>query len=91
MDGAVESGERVANEVLYSLFNANKSIQIDYQKTYYYHRELISKIEENKEKQLKVYQNFKSYSNFFLKFTVFFGASYLIIKKFNYKIRLFNS
>ena len=37
--GAVESGERAANEILYLLFKENNSIKCDYEKTYYYHRE----------------------------------------------------
>jgi monoamine oxidase len=36
MDGAVESGERAANEVLYKLFKGKESIKIEYEKTYYY-------------------------------------------------------
>lgn len=38
MDGAVESGERVANEILYKLFSEDESIKIDFEKTYYYQK-----------------------------------------------------
>jgi hypothetical protein len=86
MDGAVESGERVANEVLYALFNGDKSVKVDYEKTFYYHRELIRKIEANQEKELKRYENLKFYSKYILKFSTFFGVSYLIMKKFGGKI-----
>jgi hypothetical protein len=89
MDGAVESGERVANEVLYALFNGDKSVHVDYEKTYYFHRELIRKIEANQEKQLKRYENFKFYSKFFLKISAVFGVGYLAMKKFNCSISSF--
>ena len=47
MDGAVESGERCANEVLYRLFDlSDKSVQIDYSKTYYHMREESRKATE---------------------------------------------
>ena len=52
MDGAIESGERVAHEVLYTMYGAsNKSIQVDYKKTYYHQRDLIQgwQAEERKE------------------------------------------
>jgi hypothetical protein len=44
MDGAIESGERAANEVLYSLFDLDNDVRIDYDKTYYAHKELIEKM-----------------------------------------------
>jgi len=46
MDGAVESGERCANEVLYRLFDLNNKIKVDYTKTYYYQKEQSAKIME---------------------------------------------
>ncbi len=58
MDGAVESGYRVANEILYDLSKNDPSIKADYEKTYYHQRKEIerTKIEriENKKKNLKV-------------------------------------
>ena len=40
MDGAVETGERVANEILYVMFaGCDKSVKIDYEKTYFYQKE----------------------------------------------------
>ena len=36
MDGAVESGERAANEILYKLYNGDNSVKVDFEKTYYY-------------------------------------------------------
>jgi hypothetical protein len=42
MDGALESGERVANEILHVLFGGNNNkIDIDYDKTYFAHRQII--------------------------------------------------
>lgn len=43
IDGAVESGERVANEVLFSLYadDSGKEFKIDYEKTYYYQKSLV--------------------------------------------------
>jgi monoamine oxidase len=44
MDGAVQSGERCANEVLYKLFKvSNSEIRIDYEKTYYHQKNMIDK------------------------------------------------
>ena len=43
MDGAVESGNRVANEILYDLSKSNSVIKADYEKTYYYQQKLIKK------------------------------------------------
>ena len=38
IDGAVESGERAANEVLFDLFRDDKSVY-EYEKTYYYQKQ----------------------------------------------------
>jgi monoamine oxidase len=58
MDGAVESGYRVANEILYDLSKIDPNIKADYEKTYYHQRKEIerAKIEriENKKRNLKV-------------------------------------
>lgn len=42
MDGAAESGERAANEVLYKLFPNDSSIKIDFEKTYYYQNKQVN-------------------------------------------------
>jgi hypothetical protein len=46
MDGAIESGERVANEVLYAMYGKNATIQIDYEKTFYAQREEINRMKK---------------------------------------------
>jgi monoamine oxidase len=47
MDGAAESGERAANEVLHKLFKVSDStIKIDYDKTYYYQKSLAKKMQQ---------------------------------------------
>ena len=38
MDGAVESGERAANEILYDMFKDDESVKVDFEKTYYYQK-----------------------------------------------------
>ncbi len=44
MDGAAESGERAANEVLYQFFKISDStMKIDYDKTYYHQKSLAKK------------------------------------------------
>ncbi len=44
MDGAIESGERAANELLYSIHGDFSSIKIDYEKTFYYQKKQIETI-----------------------------------------------
>jgi hypothetical protein len=88
MDGAVQSGERVANEVLYSLFAGDKSVYVEYEKTFYHHRDLIRKIEEKQEKQLRRNENLRFYSKSLLKFSTVIGVGYIIMKKFNCSINL---
>jgi monoamine oxidase len=43
MDGAVESGIRAANEVIYSVYRDEPGIACDYEKTYYYQDEITRK------------------------------------------------
>ncbi|RNA27769.1 putative flavin-containing monoamine oxidase A [Brachionus plicatilis] len=43
MDGAIQSGERAANEVLYVLFKDDRSIDYDYENTFYFHNEMNRK------------------------------------------------
>ncbi|CAF0707348.1 unnamed protein product [Brachionus calyciflorus] len=40
MDGAIQSGERAANEVLYAMFKDDRSVEYDYENTYYFHKEI---------------------------------------------------
>ncbi|CAF1040430.1 unnamed protein product [Brachionus calyciflorus] len=86
MDGAVESGERVANEVLYALYRHDPTIKIDYEKTYYHHKELIQKMNELDAKRSN--NKFLSYSKFLVKTSVVLGASYYLAKRFNLNARI---
>ncbi len=54
MDGAVESGERAANEVLHSLFGLNSKVQVDYDKTYYGQREYLANLNRIDSKRVKL-------------------------------------
>ena len=75
MDGAIESGELVANEIMYDMFGKSekgKMLQIDYEKTFYYHKELINAIDEKNnggsssdhgnEKSVRPYERVKKWS-----------------------------
>ena len=44
MDGAIESGVRVANEVAYCFSKTNQDIQYDYSKTYYFQKKEINRL-----------------------------------------------
>lgn len=92
MDGAVQSGERVANEVLYSMFANNESIRsrikIDYEKTYYYQREQIEKLDKADKIKVKRLECVKFYSKILMRSFLYLGFGYLIAKK--YKINLKN-
>jgi monoamine oxidase len=44
MDGAIESGIRVANEVAFCFSKTNPDIQFDYSKTYYFQNEIINRL-----------------------------------------------
>lgn len=46
MDGAIQSGERAANEILYVLFKDDRNIDYDYENTFYFHQEMQKKIVE---------------------------------------------
>ncbi|RNA10385.1 putative flavin-containing monoamine oxidase A [Brachionus plicatilis] len=54
MDGAVESGERAANEVLYTLYNNDANVKVDYKKTYYYHKELTKQMDDRHLKENRI-------------------------------------
>ena len=88
MDGAIESGERVANEILYSMYantEKSKTIQIDYEKTFYHHEDLIN-VANKKQTQVKPYQRiFK----LILKCLPIIGAGSLIMIQFKYDVATF--
>ena len=79
MDGAVESGDRVANEVLYNMYKDDSSIEIDYTKTYYHQRAESKKAALANEKAKKNADLCKS----ILKYSVAVGVSYCVSKWFN--------
>jgi len=95
MDGAIESGERVANEIMFDMFGKSekgKMLQIDYEKTFYYHRELINAIDEKNnggsssgnEKSVRPYERLKKWSRLLLPFVA--GAGSLILIQFKYAL-----
>ncbi len=43
IDGAVESGYRVANEILHNSFRNISNVKVDYESTYYHQEELVKK------------------------------------------------
>ena len=88
MDGAIESGERVANEILYSMYantEKSKTIQIDYDKTFYHHEELINAANK-KQAQVRPYQ---SLLKLILKCLPILGAGSLIMIQFKYDLATF--
>lgn len=81
MDGAVESGERVANEVLYTLYPNDRSILVEYEKTYYHQKE-----EEKKISLLEAKSNSCSLTclaKTLAKYSIILGGSYYLSKRFN--------
>ena len=94
MDGAIESGERVANEILYKLYGQDESkknkIKIDYEKTFYYHQDMMNAIDEKNKKKANTMVSVKPYeswSKLLLKFLPFVaGAGSLILIQFKYDL-----
>ena len=89
MDGAIESGERVANEILYVLYaNTDKaqSIKIDYEKTFYHQREFINAVEANQAKQLVKANFYQSLAKLAFKWLPLIGAGSLLLIKFKYNL-----
>lgn len=95
MDGAIQSGQRVANECLYAMYGnlGLRHVQIDYSKTYYHQRDLIRAIEDKQKKGktgLKLYESFKDFSKFFIKLSLpLIGASSLVVIQFKYELPKF--
>jgi hypothetical protein len=75
MDGAIESGERVANEIIYTLFKDDKSVKCDYEKTYYAHKEQIEEMKRLDEKRLARSRLLCNLSKFLVKSAVLVGLS----------------
>ena len=73
-------GERCANEILYRLSNASgKSIEVDYEKTYYYQKEQSKKIEElNNDNAIS---KIKCSVLKVFKMSLILGLSYYVVRK----------
>ena len=54
MDGAIESGERAANEVLFGLYGLEAGVRVDYEKTYYSQKEEIEKLKRADAKRIRM-------------------------------------
>lgn len=92
MDGAVQSGERVANEVLYSMYantEKSKTIKIDYEKTFYHQKDLINAIEEKQAKEKAQLKPYQSILKLALKCLPIIGAGSLIMIQFKYDLATF--
>ena len=92
MDGAVQSGERVANEVLYSMYantEKSKTIQIDYEKTFYHQRDLINAIEAKQAQEKMQLKPHQSILKLILKCLPLIGAGSLIVFQFKYDLANF--
>ena len=76
-------GERVANEVLYRLFENNKSVHVDFEKTYYYQKEESQKIME---KNSKKSSSLAYWTEKLFKASFVLGLSYWIVSKSNKNI-----
>ena len=86
MDGAAESGERAANEVLYTMFKNDDTVQVDYQKTYYY-QSAVSKNIKAADVNSKKFLSFSNLAKLAVKCSVVFGVSYFISKRFNFSAK----
>jgi hypothetical protein len=82
MDGAVESGDRVANEVLYTLYKNDPSVRVDYEKTFYFQKELIKKMNQNELESSKACEKRHELIKTFLKYSFVLGSSYLVWSKY---------
>ena len=81
MDGAIESGERAANEVIYSLYGNFTSIKIDYEKTFYFQKHYIESVKKrNNSNRLRI--SLSMLAKFFVYFTVFGVFSYTFFNLF---------
>jgi monoamine oxidase len=82
MDGAVESGERVANEVLYTLYKNDPSVRVDYEKTFYFQKELIKKMNQNDLESTKAREKRQKLIKTFVKYSLVLGSSYFVLSKY---------
>jgi hypothetical protein len=103
MDGAVQSGERVANEILYKFYENDEKnrhqVQIDYEKTYYYQENYIKKkLELEASRENSISAKIISYSKCLAKFSMVLGMSYFVLNRFKktnfilngFRTKLFN-
>ena len=82
MDGAVESGERAANEILYTLYPNDRSIFVEYEKTYYHQRDEEKKIALLEAKS-QMSCSLTCLANGFVIISLILGGLYLVAKMFN--------
>ena len=82
MDGAAEYGERVANEVLCTLYANDDSIEKDYNKTYYYQKSVTEKIKQE-DVESKKWFSFSNLTKHAVQWSIVLGFSYFISKRFN--------
>lgn len=85
MDGAVESGERAANEILYALYKSDPDIKVDYEKTYYYQKELTLQMD----KKYSIENKSKHFSKFLIKTGFVCAISLYLFRKVNFNFRSF--
>lgn len=85
MDGAIQSGERVMNEVLYKLYENEKKhqVRVDFEKTYYYQEKYIKNLIEQdlSGKNNSITSRIVSYSKRFCKFAFGLGVSYILLNR----------
>ena len=84
MDGAAESGERVANEILCTLYKHDASIEKDFTKTYY-HQKASSEAIKNAELTSKKWFSIGNLTKHAVKWSIVLGFSYYVSKRFDFK------
>lgn len=84
MDGAAESGERVANEILCTLYKNDDSIEKDFTKTYYYQKNESEKIKQT-DIESKKWFSLKNLTKQAVQWSIVLGFSYFLSKRFSLK------
>jgi hypothetical protein len=84
MDGAAESGERVANEILCTLYKNDDSILKDFTKTYYYQKTESEKIKQT-DLESKKWFSLKNLTKQAVQLSIVLGFSYFLSKRLKFK------
>ena len=84
MDGAAESGERVANEILCTLYKNDDSIKKDFTKTYYYQKTESEKIKQT-DLESKKWFSLKNLTKQAVQWSIVLGFSYFLSKRLSLK------